>query len=84
MTTISSRASHGFNLSFWWNYQTQANEPRVYGASSWDMPDGNGLRREMRRSTELRSPAEIRRWARKYSDVSEVDIQKAIEHLLGR
>lgn len=38
----------------------------AYGVSSWDMPDGHRLRREMRRSTLLRSIKEMERWAKRY------------------
>ena len=39
----------------------------AYGVSSWDMPDGHRLRREMSRSTILNSIKEMQRWAKKYN-----------------
>lgn len=60
------------------------NPAKVYGCSLWDMPDGHCLRREMERKTLLQSPAEVRRWGRKWADISEKDIEQAVNHLLLR
>jgi hypothetical protein len=38
----------------------------AYGVSSWDMPDGARLRREMSRSTLLDSIKAMKKWARRY------------------
>lgn len=38
----------------------------AYGMSSWNVPGGGRLRREMRRSTWLPSVKHMLRWARKY------------------
>lgn len=47
----------------------------AYGVSSWDMPDGHRLRREMRRSTLLRSVKEMEAWAKRYK--LDITAQKA-------
>lgn len=54
---------------------------RVYGISTWDIPDGSRLRREMQISTRLESVAAIKRWARKYKDVPADDVKAATDHL---
>jgi hypothetical protein len=38
----------------------------AYGVSSWDMPDGHRLRREMTRRSAFNTIKEMERWARKY------------------
>jgi hypothetical protein len=55
--------------------------PKVFGYSTWDIPDGGRLRREMSRSTRLYTPKEILRWGRKWADITENDIARAIAHL---
>ena len=47
----------------------------AYGVSSWDMPDGDRLRREMTRSTPLESLVALKRWAKRYhiDPTAEVD-----------
>jgi len=38
----------------------------AFGTSSWDMPDGGRLRREMSRNTKFTSLKAMERWAKKY------------------
>ena len=75
MRTVSSHAEH--HISLW-----PAKAPReVLAISSWDMPDGNRLIREMRRVSQLRDVAAVRRWAKKYPDVRPQDVAEAIAFL---
>lgn len=57
--------------------------PQVFGVSSWDMPDGDRLHREMIRSTRLHGAKEIVRWGRKWADVTEQHIDSAVSFLLN-
>jgi len=79
MTTSS--AEHWFTLKMEHDYNLGAQVPVVYGNSSWDMPDGNRLRREMRRSTRMEDVKHVRRWAKRFSDITEQQIADAVAHL---
>ena len=53
---------------------------RVFGASSWDVRAGR-LSRPMGRMTELRDEKALRRWVKKYPDVSQADIARGLAAL---
>ena len=57
------------------NPRIRFGEVVAYGVSSWDMPDGDRLRREMSRSTPLESLGALKRWAKRYNidPAAEVD-----------
>ncbi len=82
MTTTS--AEHWLSLGQQYDHEKQAMAPTVRGMSQWDMPDGNRLRREMRRSTLLQDEKTIRRWAKRFADVSAQDVENAVSHLAQR
>lgn len=66
------------------HYKTHAVQvPVIIGISQWDMPDGRRLRREMRRSTKLRTEREVRRWAKRHADVSVEAVEGAVAYLKG-
>lgn len=83
MTVYSAFAMNNHSSEHWLALRQFAGAPIVFGISQWDMPDGHRLRREMRRSTSLSSESAIRRWAKRYQDVSQADVEKAVAHLKG-
>lgn len=81
MPRVSTTSTHSLWTGFRYDYTVNARVPVVEGISTWDMPDGVLLRREMMRSTRLTTAQNIVRWAKKYSDVTPDQITKAIQHL---
>jgi len=61
MRTISSRTDHWISTP-----KIMYGVVRAYGVSTWDMPDGPRLRREMSRSSTFEDLKHLKRWARKY------------------
>ncbi len=55
--------------------------PSVYGMSSWTVPDGGRLVREVSRYTYLGSEREIVAWAKRHRDVRPERVSAAILHL---
>lgn len=50
---------------------------RVFAHSSWSVPAGR-LRRDCGRESELKSAADVLRWAQKYPDVPKQDVERAL------
>jgi len=77
----TTNAEHWLSLQHEYDHNLGKEVPIVRGVSSWNIPDGHSrLVREMRRSTKLRNPKEVARWAKRFSDISEQQLTEAINH----
>lgn len=71
MRTINPRTEHWVSEP---RLNVHTGEITARGVSSWDMPDGARLRREMSRSTILEDMKAMLKWARRYK----VDVTRQI------
>ena len=61
-----SRADHYIRLRWSYDHYSQIYRPEWSCHSTWDIPDGGRLRREMCRTTTYSDVKQAQRWARKY------------------
>lgn len=70
------RNEHYITLRHRYVHETQSYRPEWSCVSTWDMPDGPRLRREMYRVTYYSNVKDAQRWARKYDvECPTLDVQ---------